>query len=214
MIKNLRLKTWTKQLKLIHLACFILYSLCIEVAAKDFQPIGTVNPSKYIPAQKQIAESKNGMVTTQHFLATKVGEKILNQGGNAYDAAIAVGFTLAVVLPRAGNIGGGGFMVMHDSITNKNYSIDYREMAPAKSFTNMYLNEDGSFNTSKLSTFGYLASGVPGTVAGLWEVHQKFGSLDWELLLEDAIHYAENGFEITPYMGDMLTKYKEKLSYF
>ena len=214
MIKNLRLKTWTKQSKLIHLACFILYSLCIEVAAKDFQPIGTVNPSKYVPAQKQIAESKNGMVTTQHFLATKVGEKILNKGGNAYDAAIAVGFTLAVVLPRAGNIGGGGFMVMHDSATNQSYSIDYREMAPAKSFTNMYLKDDGSFNDDKLSTFGYLASGVPGTVAGFWEIHQKFGSLDWELLLEDAIYYAENGFEITPYMGDILSKYKEKLSYF
>ena len=198
----------------MHLACFLLYSLCIEVAAKDFQPIGTVNPSKYIPAQQQISESKNGMVTTQHFIATRVGEKILNKGGNAYDAAIAVGFTLAVVLPRAGNIGGGGFMVMHDSFTNQSYSIDYREMAPAKSFTNMYLKEDGSFNDNKLSTFGYLASGVPGTVAGFWEIHQKFGSLDWELLLEDAIYYAENGFKITPYMGDMLTKYEEKLSYF
>ena len=214
MIKNLRFKTWTKNLKLMHLACFLLYSLCIEVAAKDFQPIGTVNPSKYIPAQQQISESKNGMVTTQHFIATRVGEKILNKGGNAYDAAIAVGFTLAVVLPRAGNIGGGGFMVMHDSFTNQSYSIDYREMAPAKSFTNMYLKKDGSFNDNKLSTFGYLASGVPGTVAGFWEIHQKFGSLDWELLLEDAIHYAENGFKITPYMGDMLTKYEEKLSYF
>ena len=214
MIKNLRFKTWTKNLKLIHLACFLLYSLCIEVASKDFQPIGTVNPSKYIPAQQQISDSKNGMVTTQHFIATRVGEKILNKGGNAYDAAIAVGFTLAVVLPRAGNIGGGGFMVMHDSLTNQSYSIDYREMAPAKSFTNMYLKEDGSFNDDKLSTFGYLASGVPGTVAGFWEIHQKFGSLDWELLLEDAIYYAENGFKITPYMGDMLTKYEEKLSYF
>ena len=210
----LKLKISYKHIKPILVFCFFTFVLTIDVNAKDFQPIGTVNPSKYIPAQKQIAESKNGMVTTQHFLATKVGEKILNQGGNAYDAAIAVGFTLAVVLPRAGNIGGGGFMVMHDSITNKNYSIDYREMAPAKSFTNMYLNEDGSFNTSKLSTFGYLASGVPGTVAGFWEVHQKFGTLDWELLLEDAIYYAENGFEITPYMGDMLSKYKEKLSYF
>jgi len=159
-----------------------MFALTIDLNPKDFQPIGTVNPSKYIPAQKQIAESKNGMVTTQHFLATGVGEKILNQGGNAYDAAIAVGFTLAVVLPRAGNIGGGGFMVMHDSITNKNYSIDYREMAPAKSYTEMYLNEDGSFNASKLSTFGYLASGVPGTVAGFWEVHQKFGSLDWGII--------------------------------
>ena len=214
MIKNLRLKTWTKNSKLIHLAFFLMYSLCIEVASKDFQPIGTVNPSKYIPAQQQISESKNGMVTTQHFIATRVGEKILNKGGNAYDAAIAVGFTLAVVLPRAGNIGGGGFMVMHDSLTNQSYSIDYREMAPAKSFTNMYLKEDGSFNDDKLSTFGYLASGVPGTVAGFWEIHQKFGSLDWELLLEDAIYYAENGFKITPYMGDMLTKYEEKLSYF
>ena len=214
MIKNLRFKTWTKQLKLIHIACFFIYSLCVEVIARDFQPIGTVNPSKYIPAQKQISKSRNGMVTTQHFIATRVGEKILSKGGNAYDAAIAVGFTLAVVLPRAGNIGGGGFMVMHDSVSNQNYSIDYREMAPDKSFTKMYLQEDGSFNKEKLSTFGYLASGVPGTVAGFWEVHQKFGSLDWELLLEDAIFYAENGFEITPYMGDMLIKYKEKLSYY
>ena len=214
MIKNLRLKTWTKHLKLIHIACFFIYSLCVEVIARDFQPIGTVNPSKYIPAQKQISKSRNGMVTTQHFIATRVGEKILSKGGNAFDAAIAVGFTLAVVLPRAGNIGGGGFMVMHDSASNQNYSIDYREMAPDKSFTKMYLQEDGSFNKEKLSTFGYLASGVPGTVAGFWEVHQKFGSLNWELLLEDAIFYAENGFEITPYMGDMLIKYKEKLSYY
>ena len=214
MINNLKSKISLQPIKLIFVICFFTFALTIDINAKDFQPIGTVNPSKYIPAQKQIAQSKNGMVTSQHFLATRVGEKILNQGGNAYDAAIAVGFTLAVVLPRAGNIGGGGFMVMHDSTTNKNYSIDYREIAPAKSFTDMYLNEDGSFNTSKLSTFGYLASGVPGTVAGFWEVHQKFGSLDWELLLEDAIYYAENGFEITPYMGDMLSKYKEKLSYF
>jgi gamma-glutamyltranspeptidase/glutathione hydrolase len=214
MTNNLKLKISLKYLKPILFISFFIFAFIIDVNSKDFQPIGTVNPSKYTPAQKQIAESKNGMVTTQHFLATKVGEKILNQGGNAYDAAIAVGFTLAVVLPRAGNIGGGGFMVMHDSTTNHNYSIDYREMAPAKSFTNMYLNEDGSFNTNKLSTFGYLASGVPGTVAGFWEVHQKFGSLEWELLLEDAIYYAEHGFEITPYMGDMLSKYKEKLSYF
>jgi gamma-glutamyltranspeptidase/glutathione hydrolase len=79
------------------------------------------------------------MVTTQHFLATAVGEKILNSGGNAYDAAIAVGFTLAVVLPRAGNIGGGGFMVIHDSSLNEQFSIDYREKAPINSDKDMYL---------------------------------------------------------------------------
>ena len=84
------------------------------------------------------------MVTTQHFLATKVGEKILNKGGNAYDAAIAVGFTLAVVLPRAGNIGGGGFMVMFDEASQESYSIDYREVAPEAATKNMFLASDGS----------------------------------------------------------------------
>ena len=198
---------------------FLIFSLYIITVSLNspyihteiFEPIGTVNPSKYIPAQKQIAESNNGMVTTQHFLATAVGEKILSKGGNAYDASIAVAFTLAVVLPRAGNIGGGGFMVIHDSETAKQYSIDYREKAPIFSKKNMYLNPDGSLNKG-LSTFGYLASGVPGTVAGLWEVHKKFGSLKWEELLEDAIYYAENGFEITPYLSDILLKYKNKLS--
>ncbi|MDC1073844.1 gamma-glutamyltransferase, partial [Gammaproteobacteria bacterium] len=185
-----------------------------NISAQSYEPIGTINPSNYEPAQKNIAQGKNGMVTTQHFLATAVGEKILNSGGNAYDASIAVGFTLAVVLPRAGNIGGGGFMVIHDSTLNKQFSIDYREKAPIKSDKDMYLNSDGTFNNQKLSTFGYLASGVPGTVAGLWEVHSKFGSMEWSKLLEDAIYYAENGFYITPYLSDMLVKYESKLSFY
>ena len=170
--------------------------------------------NSYSPAQKEISYGKNGMVTTQHFIATEVGEKILNKGGNAFDASIAIGFTLAVVLPRAGNIGGGGFMVMFDDDTQKSYSIDYREKAPKLSNRDMYLKDDGSFNDQKLSTFGYLSSGVPGTVAGFWEVHQKFGSLPWEDLLEDAIHYAENGFQITPYMSNVLRTYHKKLSFF
>ena len=197
----------------------LLYSLLFifitnSIVAQSFQPIATVNSKNFIPAQKDIAESANGMVTTQHFLATKVGEDILNQGGNAFDASIAIGFTLAVVLPRAGNIGGGGFMVIHDSKTNKEYSIDYREKAPKKSSKNMYLKEDGSFNDKQLSTLGYLSSGVPGTVAGLWEVHSKFGSLPWEQLISHAIYYAEKGFEITPYLANVLFNYNEKLSSF
>ena len=197
----------------------LLYSLLFifitnSIVAQSFQPIATVNSKNFIPAQKDIAESANGMVTTQHFLATKVGEDILNQGGNAFDAYIAIGFTLAVVLPRAGNIGGGGFMVIHDSVTDKEYSIDYREKAPKKSSKNMYLKEDGSFNDKQLSTLGYLSSGVPGTVAGLWEVHSKFGSLPWEQLISHAIYYAENGFEITPYLANVLFDYNEKLSSF
>ena len=161
-----------------------------------------------------IRDSKNGMVSTQHFLATAVGERILSSGGNAYDASIAIAFTLAVVLPRAGNIGGGGFMVIYDSKTQKPYSIDFREKAPQMSTRDMYLTEDGAFNDMNLSTLGYLASGVPGTVAGLWDVHQKFGSLPWNELLEDAIYFAENGFKITSFLGDILFNYSEALSIF
>ena len=196
------------------LSAFVFIICSSNVSAQSYEPIGTINPNNYETAQKNIAQGKNGMVTTQHFLATAVGEKILNSGGNAYDAAIAVGFTLAVVLPRAGNIGGGGFMVIHDSTLNKQFSIDYREKAPINSDKDMYLNLDGTFNDQKLSIFGYLASGVPGTVAGLWEVHSKFGSLEWSKLLEDAIYYAENGFLITPYLSDMLVKYESKLSFY
>ena len=193
---------------------FIVSFIGFDLYSQSFQPIGTINPNSFVAAQKEIAEGLEGMVTTQHFLATQVGKDILSEGGNSYDAAIAISFTLAVVLPRAGNIGGGGFMVMHDSETNKEYSIDYREKAPAASHKDMYLDKNGAFNSEQLSTFGNLSSGVPGTVAGLWEVHSRFGSLPWERLLKDAIFYAETGFEITPYLANMLTKYKDKLSSF
>ena len=203
------------QLKvIINKGLFASWLLLASISLSSSEPIAYLNTLGYEPAQKEIAYGNNGMVTTQHFLATSVGEKILNKGGNAYDASIAIAFTLAVVLPRAGNIGGGGFMVMYDKDTSDAYSIDYREKAPEKSYKDMYLNDDGSFNNQNLSTFGYLSSGVPGTVAGLWEVHKKFGSLPWEDLLEDAIFYAENGFNITPYMADILYNYNEKMSFF
>jgi len=193
---------------------YICILLLASINSLATNPIAYLDTFGYEPAQKELAISKNGMVTTQHFLATAVGEKIINNGGNAYDASIAVAFTLAVVLPRAGNIGGGGFMVIFDNQTQKPYSIDFREKAPELSKKDMYLNEDGSFNSQNLSTVGYLASGVPGTVAGLWEVHQKFGSLPWNQLIEDAIYYAENGFTITPFLADILFEYSEELSTF
>ena len=192
----------------------ILFLLFLSKNFYAIEPIAYLNSLGYEPAQKELASSKNGMVSTQHFLATAVGERILSRGGNAYDASIAIAFTLAVVLPRAGNIGGGGFMVIYDSQTQKPYSIDFREKAPQMSTRDMYLTEDGSFNDMNLSTLGYLASGVPGTVAGLWDVHQKFGSLPWKELLEDAIYFAENGFKITPFLGDILFNYSEALSIF
>ena len=192
---------------------FVLIFIGSQAYAQTYTPIGTVNPNDYEPRQKLISEGNQSMVSTQHFLATQVGVDILEKGGNAYDASVAIGFALAVVLPRAGNIGGGGFMVIYDSNDKNNYSIDYREKAPLLSTKNMYLDENGTVIDNK-STLGYLASGVPGTVAGLWSVHQRFGSMRWSELIEPAIKLAEDGFEITPYMADMLIKYNEKLSAF
>ena len=151
------------------------------------------------------AVSNSGMVVSQHYLATEVGKTILDQGGNAIDASVAVAFALAVVLPRAGNIGGGGFLVLHNAEKNKNYALDYREMAPAAADRDMYLNEDGSLNKST-SRLGYLAGGIPGTVAGMWEAHQKFGSMPWEDLLKPAIKLAQAGFKVSPFMADSINR--------
>ena len=170
-------------------------------------------PSQSIASYAQSDISSDGVVVTQHYLATEIGENILAQGGNAYDAAIAVGFALAVVLPRAGNIGGGGFMVIYDEDSNDTYAIDYREKAPAASFRDMYLDENGEFDILK-STFGYNAIGVPGTVHGFWSVHQRFGSLPWADLIHPAIILAERGFVMSDYMAQTLINYSKKMSYY
>ncbi|NBW36615.1 MAG: gamma-glutamyltransferase [Cytophagia bacterium] len=135
------------------------------------------------------------MVVSAHPLASKVGADILRNGGNAIDASIATQFALAVVHPAAGNIGGGGFMVvrMADGDTD---ALDYREKAPAAASTNMYVGETGEVETN-LSLYGHLASGVPGTVAGLWAAHQKYGSKPWADLVQPAIDLALNGFVLT-----------------
>ena len=153
---------------------------------------------------------QNGMVVSQHYLATNAGHSILAEGGNAYDASIAVAFALAVVLPRAGNIGGGGFMVMFDEASQESYSIDYRETAPEAASKNMFLASDGSVD-KKRATQGVLSIGVPGTVYGMWEVHKKFGSLPWSELLAPAIKLAEDGFLMSPFMADALNKRYKKL---
>ncbi len=170
-------------------------------------------PSQSIASYAQSDISPDGVVVTQHYLATEIGENILTQGGNAYDAAVAVGFALAVVLPRAGNIGGGGFMVIYDEDSNDTYAIDYREKAPAASFRDMYLDENGEFDILK-STFGYNAIGVPGTVHGFWNVHKRFGSLPWADLIQPAIILAERGFVMSDYMAQTLNNYAEKMSYY
>ena len=173
----------------------------------------TLNAENTIFNSKAIVHPEvgtNGMVVSQHYLATNAGHSILEEGGNAYDAAITVAFALAVVLPRAGNIGGGGFMVMFDEASQESYSIDYRETAPEAATKDMFLNSDGSVNKKRV-TQGVLSIGVPGTVYGMWEVHKKFGSLPWSKLLAPAIELAEDGFLISPFMADALNKRYKKL---
>jgi len=185
----------------------------MRIFNKLFLALFVIYPSQSDASYAQSDVSQDGIVVTQHYLATEIGENVLYQGGNAYDAAIAVGFALAVVLPRAGNIGGGGFMVIYDEDSNDTYSIDYREKAPAASFKDMYLDENGEFDILK-STFGFNAIGIPGTVHGFWNVHQRFGSLPWADLIQPSIVLAERGFIMSDYMADTLNKYSEKMSYY
>lgn len=131
--------------------------------------------------------------------SSEVAENVLKQGGNAVDAAIAVAFSLAVTLPEAGNIGGGGFMlVQHKGRTN---FLDYREVAPAGAHRDMYLDKNGNV-VPNLSTVGALSAGVPGTVAGMWSAHQKYANLPWDKLIEPAIQLAEYGFIVPQHLAN------------
>ena len=153
---------------------------------------------------------KNGMVASEQGLATQVGLDILKQGGNAIDAAVAVGFALAVVLPNAGNIGGGGFMVLHDDKTGKDVAIDFREIAPAKASRDMYLDNQGKVIDGK-SLFTHDASGVPGTVAGMEYALKKWGTMPLSKVLEPAIKLADKGFIVSDVLAQTLKEEKSTL---
>jgi gamma-glutamyltranspeptidase / glutathione hydrolase len=146
--------------------------------------------------------ARSGMVASSDEIASKVGVEILKQGGNAVDAAVAVGLALAVTLPQAGNIGGGGFMVIHLA-DGRNTTIDYREVAPAKAKHNMYLDSQGN-PIPEASTIGYLSAGVPGTIAGLALALQKYGTMKWADVIEPARKLATDGFAISPWLADTL----------
>lgn len=136
---------------------------------------------------------EGGMVVSQEALASRVGADILAQGGNAVDAAVATGFALAVTLPQAGNIGGGGFMLVHLAAQDRTIAIDYREMAPGAAHRDLFLDETGAADPEK-SRFSALASGVPGTVAGLVHAQRAYGTLPLAKVLAPAIALADKGF--------------------
>lgn len=142
------------------------------------------------------------MVVSANGLASRVGVEVLKKGGNAIDAAVAVGFALAVVHPQAGNLGGGGYMVIRMA-DGKSVTIDYRERAPAAASRNMYLDEKGEFVPEK-SQVGGLSSGVPGSVAGLLRALEKYGTMDIDEVIEPAINLAENGFVLDYRLAESL----------
>lgn len=185
--------------------------------------------------------AKNGMVASQHELASEIGVDIMRKGGNAVDAAIAVGLALAVVYPEAGNIGGGGFMMIRlnkgklttniDLTSGANssdgkptvteslqigefHAIDYREMAPAAASRDMFVDKDGKLIVGEgSSTVGYRASGVPGTLAGFELAFKKYGSkkVTWQQVVEPARLLAQNGYVLSKRLADLFVSYKDTL---
>ena len=153
-------------------------------------------------AGPQPNHGKQGMVVTADKYATAVGIQVLEKDGNAIDAAVAIGFTLAVSYPQAGNIGGGGFMLIRTG-DGEYHALDYREKAPSAAQKDMFLDENNNV-IADASTSGYLAIGVPGTVAGLYLAHEKFGSLAWADLIQPAIELALNGIVVDRFLEESL----------
>ncbi|WP_306416778.1 gamma-glutamyltransferase family protein [Fulvivirga maritima] len=176
-----------------------IYCLLLVIIAFSCNP---PEASESLHVQGTVADS--AMVVSAHPLATEVGLKILHEGGNAVDAAIAVQFALAVVYPAAGNIGGGGFMIYRDKEGNTD-ALDFREAAPLAARRDMYLDKNGNV-IENLSTLGHLAAGIPGTVDGMVEAHKKYGSKPWEQLVQPAIDLAAKGFTLTQHEAEGLNE--------
>jgi gamma-glutamyltranspeptidase / glutathione hydrolase len=155
-------------------------------------------------------QARHGMVVSDHRLASEIGRQVLREGGNAVDAAVAVGYALAVVLPYAGNLGGGGFMLVHQARTQTQHAIDFRERAPAQARPDMFLGADGRPVPGR-SISTHLAVGVPGTVAGLALAHARWGSMPLARLIAPAVALARDGFEVSPTLAALIQADQRRL---
>jgi gamma-glutamyltranspeptidase/glutathione hydrolase len=154
-----------------------------------------------------------GMVVSQNSIASQVGRDVLAAGGNAVDAAVAMGFALAVTLPRAGNLGGSGFMLAHMAAEKNTVALDYRSVAPLSASVEKFMRADGEMDMDKL-TFGPMAPGVPGTVAALHKAWLRFGSMPWKDLLKPAYRLAHDGFEVGHDLANVLNMASAILNFY
>ncbi|PIB93498.1 gamma-glutamyltransferase [Caulobacter sp. FWC2] len=196
---------------------FRLFATAASALALALTPIAS---SGALAQKKQLLEypsihspvvGEKGMVVSQNAIATKVGVEILRQGGNAVDAAVATAFALAVTLPRAGNIGGDGFMMVYMAKTQETVFIDYRGIAPKAAKLETFVDENGK-EMDDVSSRGYRAPTVPGTVAGLYLAHQKYGKLPWKQVVEPAFKLASDGVALSPDEAFVFSWGKERLS--
>ncbi|MEM9683153.1 MAG: gamma-glutamyltransferase, partial [Pseudomonadota bacterium] len=183
----------------------LLLALCVAVppalAAETAYPLARFHP----------VTGTSGMVAAPEARAARIGVDILQRGGNAVDAAVAVGFALAVTLPRAGNLGGGGFMLVHDADDGDTIAIDYRETAPAAATRDMFLGPDGEVDKRR-ERFSHKAVAVPGTVAGLLLALERYGSLPLKDVIAPAVTLAEDGILVSADMARNLLKRRERLA--
>src|SRR6266404_9611310 len=188
----------------------LLVACCLPAVAQD-QGRRAYTPPAADSIQAVVAE--HGMVVAQEKIGARIGADILRQGGNAIDAAVATGFALAVTYPRAGNIGGGGFMIIHSAERHADVAIDYRETAPGAMTRDIFLGSDGKPDNAK-SRDSALGIGVPGTVAGLTLALEKYGSGKLTLadLLKPAIDLARDGIVLTDDNADTLPDWYRRLA--
>ena len=185
--------------------------MIIAMSVSAMQPVAAQQrqlleyPSIHSPTVGQ-----RGMVVSQNAMASQAGAAIIRQGGNAVDAAVAMGFVLAVTLPRAGNIGGDGFMLVHDAASGRDVFFDFRSVAPRSATLSMFLDNQG--REAALASRGYRAPSVPGTVAGLYLAHQRFGRLPWADVVAPAITLARDGVRLTPDEAFVFSWGQERLS--
>ena len=192
-----------KQLMVIFVFAF---SAVFNATALSAEHVVALDPvARFHPV---IAEK--GVTVSQEAIASQVGTDILAAGGNAVDAAVATAFALAVTLPRAGNIGGGGFMLVHLAEENKTIAIDYREMAPAAASRNMFIDAEGDVDRVK-ARHSVHSSGVPGTVAGMIYALENYGTMSLKQVMQPAIDLAEKGFPVSRSLASSLVRYSDYL---